>query len=114
MTASTTCLVGCTLSVSFCLEASVNFMEPLSEEQAVHGECIQQLENLVRQVGPGWEVKVGNSVEGVSRKDQKSTACHGLFPVGFCIGCLLCSSDPCARHLEVRPTDFFLEGQILM
>ena len=81
LTASTTCLVGCTLSVSFCLEASVNFMEPLSEEQAVHGECIQQLENLVRQVGPGWEVKVGNSVEGVSRKDQKSTACHGLFPV---------------------------------
>lgn len=63
MTASATCLVGCTLSVSFCLEASVNFMEPLSEEQAVHGECIQQLEKLVRQVGPGWEVKVGNSVE---------------------------------------------------
>ena len=26
----------------------------------------------------------------------------------------MCSSDPCARHLEVRPTDVFLEGQILM
>ena len=52
-------------------QASVNFMEPLSEEQAVHAECIQQLENLVRQVGAGWEVKVGNSsVEGVSAKES--------------------------------------------
>ena len=64
--------------ITTALQASVNFMEPLSEEQAVHGECIQQLENLVRQVGPGWEVKAfGSAANGfLSRGADLDVTCY--------------------------------------
>ncbi|CAK9110943.1 UTP:RNA uridylyltransferase 1, partial [Durusdinium trenchii] len=65
------------IPISMALEATVNFMEPLPEEQAVHADCIQQLENLVSQVGPGWEVKAfGSAANGfLSRGADLDVTC---------------------------------------
>lgn len=60
------------------LEAAVNFMAPIPEEQHVHSACIHHLQQLARQVGPGWEVKAfGSAANGfLSRGADLDVTCY--------------------------------------
>lgn len=60
------------------LEATVNFMAPIPEERQVHLVCIQQLQELVHQVGRGWEVKAfGSAANGfLSRGADLDVTCY--------------------------------------
>lgn len=67
-----------TPDLAIALEATVNFMAPIPEERHVHVACIQHLQELARQVGPGWEVKAfGSAANGfLSRGADLDVTCY--------------------------------------